>query len=195
MHMSVLLELPHKHTRATRHRSRNLTSHPAEGPEFSLSESPLKRQSCQSGWHNRADSRLWAAALYSPHRDQQFSISFLPHAGAHTLHPDTLQQQSLRSFDWRRWLTIGPSDGSSNPGRCCWWVVCLFFVLRSRRPRVLTNPPPDGVTKLSPTAPLLAGVVRVVVGNERRTMNNINYEARQACVRVFWLICFNPAVQ
>lgn len=89
---------------------------------------------------------------------RQFSISSLPHAQAHSLprHPSITK---AKFSDCGRWLTIGLSYGLSNQNCWCWWVASVFSYPFPFGSLVLAKPLPDGVTKVSPSAPLLARIM------------------------------------
>lgn len=61
---------------------KHLTSDPADGLKSTLSETPAHHRrggAVRVGGIPEPDGLVWAAALYSPDRDQQFLISSLPH--------------------------------------------------------------------------------------------------------------------
>lgn len=165
----------------------NLTSDPAKGlllVKFlrSIKEAELSEWVALPSWQPAEG----CCSLFA----RQFSISSLPHAQAHSLprHPSITK---AKFSGYGRWLTIGLSYGLSNQNCWCWWVASVFSYPFPFGSLVLANPLPDGVTKVSPSAPLLA---RIMLLWGEQWMTSITGLARLTLFECVCVLCGYPCV-
>lgn len=150
---------------STPKQARNLTSDPAEGPKLSVSETPALH------WRGRAvrlggitELTACCGLLLFIHQAEISNFQFPP---CRTLKPTPYTTKTpFNNKGQLLWLPKMTNNWSER------WIIqsgllllvggLSPYIVLSAWPRVLTNPLPDGVTKVSPTAPLLAGVVHGV---------------------------------